>query len=360
MGAIITQSEHWGKITPMLPTNKRFLSNLISLVLILPAVVVSGCTKKPAQEQPTPVVVQPTAQPTPLPAADRVILVAPADFDAVLMADAETTLRELASTSSLEFERREKVIANEITSDIKVMVFLSQPENLGSLASGAPGTQFVAIMNEDWNPGQNVTVIRRRDDHIAFMAGYLAALLAPNYRVGALLAAENPAFSQAFINGANYYCGPCTSLLNPLNKYPFISAQQAASPASAWQASYDAINGNKINVLFVAKEAASPELLAYLAALDVAMIGNQSPSAEGKPKWVATIYSDGMAPIREIWPDLMAGKGGKVVNAAIKIFDNQFVTVSDGLVWLSQGKMDFAQKTMDLLQDNFINPLPVN
>ena len=172
-----------------------------------------AAAKKPAQTQPTPVAAQPTSLPTPLPAADRVVLVAPADFDPVLLADAETVLRELAASSALEFERREQVFANEITSDIKVMVFLNQPENLGSLATGAPGTQFVAIMDQDWNPGQNVTVIRRREDHTAFMAGYLAALLAPNFRVGALLAAENPAFSQAFVNGANYYCGPCASLL---------------------------------------------------------------------------------------------------------------------------------------------------
>ena len=109
-------------------------------------------------------------------------------------------------------------------------------------------------------------------------------LLAPNFRVGALLAAENPAFSQAFVNGANYYCGTCASLLNPLNKYPFISTQPAASPASAWQAGFDAMNVNKINVLFVAKEAASPELLAYLATLDVAMIGSQSPAGRRQAK----------------------------------------------------------------------------
>ena len=360
MGAIITHPMHWGKITPMLPTKKQFFFNLLLLVLFIPAGIGSGCAKKPTQTQPTPVAVQPTSQPTPLPAADRVVLVALADFDPVLLADAETVLRELAASSALEFERRDQVSANEITSDIKVMVFLNQPENLGSLASGAPGTQFVAIMDQDWNPGQNVTVIRRREDHTAFMAGYLAALLAPNFRAGALLAAENPAFSQAFVNGAGYYCGPCASLLIPLNKYPYVSAQPAASPASAWQAGFDAMNVNKINVLFVGNEAASPELLAYLATLDVAMIGSKSPPAEGKPKWVATIYSDGITPIREIWPDLMAGKGGKVLNAALKIFDNQYVTVGDGLVWLSQGKLDFAQKTMDLLQDNFINPLPVS
>lgn len=328
--------------------------------MIFPVVVFSGCGKKPNQPQPTPVVALPTSLPTALPAANRVVLVAAADGEPVIAADAETALRELAASSALEFEKREQVIANEITPDIKVLVFLNQPDNLGSLASGAPGTQFVAITDQDWNPGQNVTIIRRREDHTAFMAGYLAALLAPNFRVGALLTAENPTASQAFVNGVNYYCGLCASLLYPLNKYPFISTQPAASPAAVWQAGFDAINVNKINVLYLTKEAATPELLAYLSTLDVAMIGNQTPPAEGKPKWVTTIYSDGIAPIREIWGDLLAGKGGKVLNAALKISDNQYVSVADGLVWLSQGKLDFAQNTMDLLQDNFINPLPVN
>ena len=141
---------------------------------------------------------------------------------------------------------------------------------------------------------------------------------------------------------------------------PVISTQPAASPASAWQTGFDAINANKINVLYVAKEAASPELLAYIATLDVAMIGNQTPPVEGKPKWVATITADGISPIRDIWPDLIAGKGGKVINAALKISDNQYVTVNDGLVWLSQGKLEFVQNTMTLLQNGFINPLLVN
>ena len=344
----------------MLPTNWQIFGKRIILVLLVSAALFSGCGKKAAQTQPTPMATQPAASPTALPAADRVVLVAPADADPAIASDAEIVLRELAASSGLEFEKREKVIANEITPDMKVMVFLRQPDNLGSLATGAAGTQFVAITDQDWNPGPNVTVIRTREDHAVFAAGYLAALLAPNYRVGALLPAENPALSQAFLNGVNYYCGLCASLLYPLNKYPFISTQPAASAAAAWQAGFDAINVNKINVLFVAKEAASPELLAYLAALDVAMIGDKTPPAEGKPKWVATIYSDGITPVREIWSDLLAGKGGRVLNAAIKISDNQYVTVGDGLVWLSQGKLEFAQKTLDLLQDNYLNPLPVN
>lgn len=321
---------------------------------------ISGCGKKAAQSEPTPAQAQPAALPSPTPAADRVVLVAPADSDPAITQDAETILRELAASSALEFEKREQVFANEISPDIKVIIFLNQPDNLGSLAAGAPATQIVAITDQDWNPGTNVTIIRRRDDHTAFMAGYLSALLAPNFRAGALLTAENPVASQAFVNGVYYYCGLCAAVIYPLNKYPVISTQPAASPAANWQAGFDEINASKVNVLYVANEASSPELLTYLASLDVAMIGSQTPPTEGKPKWVATINADGITPIREIWEDLLAGKGGKVLNAALKITDNQYVNVDEGLVWLSQGKLDYAQKTMDLLQDNYINPLPVN
>jgi len=344
----------------MLRTNQRFIKKYFILTLIILAMVVSGCGKRAVQAEPAPAQEQPASLPSPTPAADRVVLVAPADIDPTVAQDAETILRELAASSALEFEKREQIFANEISKDIKVLVFLNQPENLGSLASGAPGTQIVAISDQDWNPGPNVTIIRRREDHTAFMAGYLSALLAPNFRVGALLPAENPAISQAFVNGVNYYCGLCASLLFPLNKYPVIFSQPAASPAATWQAGFDGINASKVNVLYVTKEVASTELLAYLVSLDVAMIGNQSPPVEGRPKWVATLYADGVTPIRETWQDLLAGKGGKVINAALKITDNQYVTVGDGLVWLSQGKLNYAQKTMDLLQDNYINPLPVN
>jgi hypothetical protein len=340
--------------------NRKFSKTLMILSLIIPLLAISACSGNGIKSQPTPVKPKPTSLPTPTLSPDRVVLIAPVDSDPIIVQDAETLLRELASPSGLEFEKRESVAANEITRDIKVMVFLNHPDNLGSMATGAPATQFVAITDKDWNPGANVTVIRKREEHTAFMGGYIAAVLAPNFRVGALLTSENPSLAQAFVNGVYYYCGSCASVLNPLNRYPVISTQPAASPASAWQAGFDSINASKINVLYVSREASSAELMSHIAALDVAMIGNQTPPAEGKPKWVATIYADGVTPIRELWPDLLAGKGGKVVNAVLKITDNQYVSVNDGLVWLSQGKLAFIQKTMTSLQNGFINPLPVN
>jgi hypothetical protein len=339
------------------PALNKFAAALAVLMLLLAA---PACGRRAETAQNPVAAPTPTAAPSPTPAADRVVLAAPADADPLLAQDAEALLRELAASSGLEFERREQVAVNEITPDVKVLVFVSKPDNLGSLAAAAPQTQFVAFTDQDWNPVPNVTIIRLSETQAAFMAGYLAALTAPNFRVGVLAPSDKPAIGQAFANGVSYFCGICSSQVFPLNAYPRVSSQPSGSPASAWQAGFGEINAAKINVLLVAKEAMAPELMAYLATQDIALIGIQAPPAEGLPRWVATVYADGVAPIREIWPDLLAGMGGKTVSAALKIADSQYVTVADGLVWLSQGKLDLAMKTMGLLRAGQIDPLPVN
>lgn len=329
------------------------------LLMVFSLFFIYACSPR-SEVAPTNAAPAPTAMPSPTPAADRVVLIRSAGVDPNLAAQAETTLRELAASSGLEFETRETLINNEVSSDMKVVVFLERPENLGSLAASAPATQFVALTRDDWNPGENVSVIRQREENIAFMAGYLAAMLAPNYRVGALLTADAASFNQAFSNGVYYYCGNCAAQIFPLNTYPLTATQPAGSPPSAWQSSFDQINASKINVLFVAREAYSPELFTYLAGKDVALIGGQSPLEEGRSRWVVTLFADGIAPLRTIWPDLLAGSGGKILNASINITDNMFVSVQDGLVWLSEGKYSYAQRAIELLRDNKIDPLPAN
>lgn len=337
---------------------KKALSSVLAIAMFLSLAAGCGRNAEPAGE--TNSNTPPTPLPTPTQAPDRVVLIRKPDADPVISSQAETLLRELAAGSGLEFENRENLINNEVTPDMKVVVFLEMPNNLGSLAAGAPGTQFVALTNEDWNPAPNVTVIRQREEHTAFMAGYLAAMLAPNFRAGALLSAEKPEFNQSFTNGVYYYCGLCASQIYPLSTYPVTTALPGGSTPADWQTAFSEINAKKINVLYLNSEAMSPELLAFLATQDVALLGSQPPTDEGRPRWVATIYADGVSPIRDIWNELLAGNGGKSLNAALNITDNMYILVNDGLVWLSEGKFNYAMKTMDLLRGDQINPLPVD
>ncbi len=328
--------------------------------LLLLAVLLAACGRQP---EPTEL---PTPEPAPaeeLPApqvsvSEQVLLVTPPQSDALLAGDTEALLRDLAATSNLELVIRQELSQEELTPNVKVVVFTDVPDNLGSLATNTPGTQFVAFSDDDWNPSENVTIIRRSLYHTAFMAGYLSGMLAPNYRAGAILSAEDPQFIQAFINGVYFFCGICNAAVPPAGSYPYVTTRQTGSAPFDWQAAFDEINARKINVLFVQQSAYSPELMNYLAAMDVALIGLQSPPEEGRPRWAATIYADSQAPLRAVWEDLLNGNGGRVLNASVKAGDIQPISVQEGQVWLSEGKLMLAQKVMDELRENRIDPLP--
>ena len=337
-------------------TFSRFFS--IFLVFLLASIMIA-CGKKDETLDDKQEIIIPTDTPIISTAPDRAILVSPGDPTSIEFIEAQALVNELASGSGLEFEIREEIFASEITADVRIIIFLEQPDNLGSLAAGAAGTQFVAISDQDWSPPANGTIIRKNKDHVAFISGYLSALVAPNFRAGGLLLAEEPGFNQAFANGVSYFCGICAAVVYPLNTYPVIAQQPTASPPANWQAAFNEININKVNVLFLPGEAASAEMGAFLAGMDVAVIGNQPPTEEIKSRWVATISSDGLTPLRNIWSDLLDGNGGKVLNANVKLSDLNYVSLADGLVWLSQGKIDHLSKVIDLLREGQINPYSV-
>jgi hypothetical protein len=350
MDNIITHWKSSGKITPMVLN--RFKIKVFSLIVSGLFILSSCAGKQPEIDTPEFIAPTPTLIPTTAPA--RAILAAPANTSPIELAEANAIVAELAAGSGLEFEMREEIFANEITPDVKIIVFLEQPNNLGSLAANAPGTQFVAISTQNWSPPANGTIILKDETHVAFLSGYLSALLAPNFRVGALLISENTTNNQAYLNGVSYFCGQCASVVYPLNKYPLTSQQPANSPPANWQAAFNEINANKINVLYLPGAVASAELGTFLSSIDIAVIGDQAPPEELRSRWVATISPDGMSPLRDIWSDLLIGQGGKVLNASMKITDINFISLTDGLVWLSQGKMDLLNKVIGLLRDGQI------
>ena len=339
-------------------SNRRTLLSGAIIIIIFPLLIVSCKSDSPSSPVTGTEDVLPV-QPTPTSAPDRVVLVSPGDTDPVRLSDAETLLRELAAGSGLEFEIRNQINQGEITPDMRILVFLRKPENLGSLSTSAPNTQFISLVEEDWSPSENVTVIRLRDDHTAFTAGYLSVMLAPNFRTGALLSADRPQFNDAFLNGVQYYCGICSSVVFPLNSYPAVSVQPSGSPPQTWLTSFNEIYANAINILYLADDAVSPELVTAIADYDLAVIGTTTPPESATSKWIATVYSDGVSPIREIWQDILNGQGGLKINADVKIMNYQYVQLQEGLAWLSSGKQNLVNKVINSLRNDLINPLSV-
>lgn len=291
--------------------------------------------------------------PTPTTAADRVVLITGDTPDAWTLQQASTTLQELAASSGLVFETRTAIQSNEITSDVKVLVFLSHPQNLGSLSNSAPATQFIVISDQDWAPENNVNIIRSDPKNQIFMAGYASVMLAENFRGGGLLISENSDQTTVFKNGAKYFCGICNALITPLNQYPITKELSQTSQPADWVAAFDEINLSTILYVFVPPQAYSADLFNHIAQTNVKVIGISTPPAEAQAIWAGTFLIDGITPIKDIWNDVVAGNGGKTINASLYLAD-----VQNGLI--SSGRQMLLQQVISELQAGRIytlNPL---
>lgn len=291
--------------------------------------------------------------PSPTNAPDRVVLIAEEGADSWTLEQTNLTLQELAASSGLEYETRQSINSSEITADIKVLVFLSHPTNLGSLSNAAPNTQFIVISDQDWTPSTNVSIIRVDPTYQTFMAGYASVMLADNFRSGGMLTSEGGSLNIAYKNGAKYFCGLCNALIFPYNNYPLTKEVSPSATSTEWMQAFNELNLSTILFVYVPPQAYSSDLFNYIAQTNVKIIGITTPPAEAMPLWAGTFLIDGVSPIREIWNDVVAGRGGKTVNASLYLADTQA-----GLI--SQGRQALLNQVIDDLQAGTIYTLDPN
>ncbi len=319
----------------------RKKTTFLILLLIIGSLLIS-CKGK-TEEAATPAAQTDIPLPTPTTAADRVVLITGDVQDTWTLQQANSILQELAASSALAFETRAAIQSNEITPDIKVLVFLNHPQNLGSLSNSASGTQFIVISDQEWTPSANVTIIRSDLTNQVFMAGFASVMLSDNFRGGGLLTSENSNLTTAYKNGAKYFCGLCNALITPLNRYPVTKEISQSSQPADWIAAFDEINLSTILYVFVPPQAYSTDLFNHIAQTSVKIIGIATPPAEAQAIWAGTILGDGLTPIKDIWNDVLTGNGGKTVNASLYLADTQA-----GLI--SPGKQQLLQQVITELQ----------
>ena len=137
-----------------------------------------------------------------------------------------------------------------------------------------------------------------------------------------------------FRNGGYYQCGRCDPVNGPIVHFPETATLPSNSDPSAWQAAAVTMEKDVINVMYVAPEASSPNLLADLVSKGIVLIGGhyRISCAQNGPLQSARMQ---LRLLRSIWPDVIAGKGGMTVNAQLQLADinpNLFSTGRQRLV----------------------------
>jgi hypothetical protein len=328
---------------------------LILLFLVL-VVALSACGGGEAPGTSTPVptdtpVVPPTLTATA--ATPLAILVLPPDLDPDTSNLYQKTVYDLTQTSGLRFQVRNTLSAADLEPGLQVVISLPPDPGLAALAAVAPQVQFLAINIPEVAAGGNISVLgsNSQTDIAAFLAGYTAALITDDYRIGMLMPKDNPDAVRAlnaYATGMKFYCGAC----RPFYFYPWTYPQFIEIPADEDKTHYNAfadilILQYKVGTIYLHPDIVTTDVETYIGTTGVYMIGTVTP--EQRPAgWVMTIQPDIIKAIQNAWPGLVSGQGGVTVQSPLGLSD-----IDPTL--LSPGRQRLVEQTLNDLQAGLIS-----
>ena len=323
------------------------------LLILLAACVLPG-QGTPIEPPTSALPPEPTLSPTP--EIPLVILVLPADMPQEQYDLYQATIYELAQEAGMRFQVRNTLAQADLDMErpaLKVVIAFPPDPGLADLASAAPEVQFLGVGIPGLTPAANLSLIGASGspiDRQAFLAGYMAAMLALDYHAGIIYEEDTPnglAARDAFINGYHFYCGLCNPAFPPYYDYP-ITVKVPPDSAKGQMAGFaDILIDRQVEVAYVHPKIATPELLDYLAQYNVKLIGETLPLESLRPNWVASIQPQVIPAIQAIWPDLLAGKGGQEIPMPLFLTD-----INPEL--LTPGKQRVVEEVLSDLQAGYI------
>lgn len=332
------------------------------------AAILSGCNLQthipaptPALEEVTPDVETP-AQPspqavepaTPTAAAKRLILLSPSGSDPAKALEIQTVLSELTAQDGLEFETLTELQKLDLPEDVQVMVILAPDPGLANLAAANPQSQFLGIGIEGVSAGSNLSLIgptASRADQQGFLAGYLASVITPDWRVGAISRAgsvEGNSARLGFRNGAVFFCGLCRPAFPPFVQYPLTIELPGGADQATMQAAADQLISNAVKTVYLASGVEEPFLVDYLINAGLNIIGSATPTDAHRPHWIASIQANQAEALRQFWTELLSANGGQVIETPLVLTD-----VNPDL--FSEGRQRLVERMIDDLMSGYID-----
>lgn len=328
------------------------------ILFVAVSVIVGACgTNAPiATSTPMPTdtpVSLPTLTATPV--TPLAILVIPANMNEEVSNLYQKTVYDLTQASGLRFQVRNSLNNADVTEPgLQIVIAFPPDPGIAVLAAAAPNVQFLAINVPGVSAGGNISVLGgdSQSDIAGFIAGYTAALITDDYRIGMLMPKDNNEAIRAFnayTNGMKFYCGTCRPFYYLQWGFPQYLEIPSTEEKSAYNAYADIlILQYKVRTIFIHPGIYTDDLANYIGTTGTLMIGMASP--EQLPAgWVMTIQPDVVKSIQNAWPQLIAGQGGITVQSPLGLSD-----IDPSL--LSPGRQRLVQKTLDDLQAGLVVP----
>lgn len=336
----------------------RVIFSALILVLVACAPQTPVATELPEAEEAnteTPLESETLVSPTEVPEAQSVILTFSGDTEPYVLAQIQSGLESLVSETGLVLVVQENLGLESITSNVQVVIGVGSDVDLNAMAASSPGVSFVAIGNPNVRVTDNLSIIgdpKVNAQQQAFMAGYLSAVISTDNRVAALVPSDienSTEIVDGFVTGVRYYCGLCKQMFPPYNDFPQWEVIGSEIAVEGFQQTIANFVNAEVEVLYVHRELATPERLAYLAEFDFSVVGDASPDSL-RNNWAGTIVVDPVPALVELWPDLLLGIGGTQISASIVLTDTEAGLIPEGRYRLIEELSEKIQEGLILLE----------
>lgn len=334
----------------------------IIFCILLVSIILSACGGGQPANIPTSTVAIPTAttQPpteTPVPVANKVLIGSASTLQQDQFQGILQTIQDLSQKSGWQVDQIEAITKDEVAAranELKVVVTFPPDPGLSEMATAYPAITFISVGINGLADMTNLYQVAPQGFHPeweGYLAGYIAAILTDDWRIGMLSQAGSPEAASAatgFYNGGVMYCGLCNPELPPYTDYPYTQEINAGSTQAEWQPLVDSFIQKQVKTAYVYPTVASSEVMLYLAQNSVRIISSTPPPAGLESVWIAVIKSDYAAPIISAWTDFTTDLPAGKYSVQIKI------TPVDGTL-LSDGKMKWVNQVItDLTNGNLM------
>lgn len=246
------------------------------------------------------------AEPAPIAAQPRILVVGN------LPEQAQTSLAQLAAAEGLRVQTQLTLQPADLTTETRLVILADLPEGLAALLTAAPETPFWAINLSVDVAAPNLLPLQTEiaPDKRGFWAGYIAAILTEDWRVGALVLAdaEGKALRDGFVNGGKYFCGLCRSMYPPFAAYPLYVEVPFDSNDEARIAAANLLLEQGVTTVFLGTGIATEALVNHLSASEVVTLGSESPASGENPFWAATLQFNAASALEAQWQAWQSGE----------------------------------------------------
>jgi hypothetical protein len=303
----------------------------------------------------TPPTETPLPSPTSTPLPPLAVLLAPPGSDTAQVQILQTALNEPITAAGLRWQVRPSLSQDDLTPELRLVIVLPPDPGVAAMAGAASHTQFLSVAIPGVEPAANLSVIAassERSDQQGFIAGVIAAMITPDWRIGVIGLKENvasKAAENAFVNGGTYFCGLCLQAYPPFYEYPTVVSMPATASSAEWREIGNYMIDHLVQTVYVVPGAGDAAMFDVLAQANVNVIGENMPSEAMSAQWVVSLRPAETLPVvLELLPDLLNGEAGVKVAMPLTILD-----VNPDL--FSPGRQRLAQETLDDLLAGFID-----